>query len=58
MSFIYAANYFTVRMLQRSPKMFLKASNVKLSARKKTNRSFKDKKQYAQGVKDSKKIKV
>ena len=55
MSFIHAANHFAVRMLQKSPKTFLKASNIKLRARKKTRRSFKNKKQYAQGVKDSKK---
>ena len=36
----------------------LKAHNIKLGARKKTKRSVKDKKQYAQGKEDSKKINV
>lgn len=36
----------------------LKANNIKLGAAKKRKRSVKDKKQYAQGVRDSKKINV
>lgn len=37
---------------------FLKANNIKLGTRRKIERSVKDKKQYAQGVRDSKKIDV